>query len=255
MALPVANLGYMPNLGTPGHAGTTVLPQDPWKELAMQVLGQTVSKGLTNEFSPDYTKQAQNEGLAIDPSAQAPGVLQRFFAGPTTSQDQLDKLRGEQGATNRAALSEKGATKRSDLELASRAEEGRLNRGSAATLQQSAQNFQTGENAASRTNQMALAGQEQGAAKDRLQTELAAQEDMLGRKLTSEETQHVIASFIDQAGKMTAAASSPAMQIMSSMKDPKTGQPIMPTPDANAQIDALAKKLQSMGYKIVPSGR
>lgn len=245
MALPVANLGYMPNLGSPGRGPTTVI-DDPWQQLAMQVLGQVVSKGVNNAFEQDYTKQAQNEGLAIDPTAEATKWYKKPFTGARTDEGQLGKLRGEHEATGRSNATLAQSGKEAKLGRQTQVAEGQANRQNQLDLQGKAQIFQGAEGAATRANQFAINESDNTAAKVRLDQTVAAQERELGRKLTSEENQSVINAFITQAGKMTAAAPQEAL---------RAGMLGQPAPDPNAQIDALAQKLQSMGYKIVPMQR
>jgi hypothetical protein len=247
MALPVAQLGYMPNLGSPGRGPTTVI-DDPWQQLAMQVLGAVVQKGVGNAFEQDYTKQAQNEGLAIDPTAKAAAWYKKPFTGARTDEEQLAKLRGEKQATNRSNAALATSRQEGKADRAARASEGKANRENATGIAQM-DNLTRG-NIASAQLTAGAAGDEANrtAAMERLNMTIAAEERALGRKLTSEENQAVIRSFIDQAGKITANA--PQQTLVQQAINPGSA-PV----DPNAQIDALAQKLQSMGYQIVPIQR
>lgn len=133
MALPVAQLGYMPNLGSPGRGPTTVV-EDPWSQLAMQVLGAVVQKGIGNAFEQDYTSQAQREGLPVDPAAKDNPWYKRILTGARTDEGQLNQLRGEFEQGKRAKTAEKGQTIRHGETLAKTTSEGALNREQTADL-------------------------------------------------------------------------------------------------------------------------
>jgi len=247
MPLPVAQLGHMPNLSSPGRGPTTVI-EDPWRQLAIQVLGSVVQKGISNAFEQDFTTQAQREGLPVDPTAKNNSVLKRIFTGARTDEEQLNRLRGEAAQTTRTKLSESGANKRSDAQITAGREEGIANRG-----------FQRDENLrrsvdesnrllATLTNNTAINEADNTARLELVDRQIAAEERALGRKLTGEEQQVVIRSFIDQAGKMTAAA--PAEGLKQQILNPGA-----PPFDVNTNIDALAQKLQSMGFQLTPVSR
>ena len=247
MALPVAQLGYMPNLGAPGRGPTTVI-DDPWQQLAVQALSAALTKGISNSFEQDYTQQAQNEGLPIDPTAKAAAWYKKPFTGARTDEEQLNRLRGEAAATSRTVLSDKAATKRHDESIKATREEGAATRANQVDMRKIDQLFASTEGQANRTNQVAMNEADNTAAIERLNLQIVAEERALGRKLTSAEQQVVVQSFIDQAGKMTAAA--PAENMKQQLLNPGS-----PPIDPNTQIDALAQKLQSMGYQIVPMQR
>lgn len=255
MALPVANLGYMPNLGAPGRGPTTVI-EDPWTQLAQQVLTAAVQQGISNSFEKDYTKQAQNEGLAVDPAAKAAKWYQKPFTGATTDKSQLKELRSEQGqltrsamaeqgATGRAAMSEKGQEKRQVSGQQFQGGENQQSRNLQEVLQNRELGFRSAEGGADRTARSADAAMQNTAAMERLDKEIAAQEAQLGRRLSSDEKQVVMREFIDQMGKITMNATSPASAIMANQLG-------MPAPDASKQIDALAAELAKLGYSVAP---
>lgn len=269
MALPVAQLGYMANLGSPGRGPTTVI-DDPWQQLAVQALGAAITKGIGNSFEKDYTTQAQNEGLAVDPTAKAAAWYKKPFTGATTDESQLQNLRGERAQTARQTAAEAAATSRQQEMLNATREEGKATRAHQIDVRRLDQMFQGGENAAdranrtdlqnaellfrglegsaSRTNAVDINNADNAAAMERLNAQIKAEEASLGRKLTSEEQQMVVKSFIDTAGKMTLGA--PAETARTQLLNPGA-----PPVDSGAAIDALALKLKSMGYQITPIQR
>lgn len=105
MALPVAQLGYLPNMNTP-TARNDYLVEDPWQKLAMQALGAVVTSGVGNVLEKDFTQIAQNEGLPIDAGAEAAPWYKKIFTGATTDQEQLGQLRQQQGTMNVAAMTQ-----------------------------------------------------------------------------------------------------------------------------------------------------
>lgn len=93
MALPVAQLGYMPNVGAPS-ARPTYQVRDPWEDLAMQVLGAVAGAGVSNVMSRDYATQAAMEnpeqisvGQAVSPQTGQPvaGAVQPGRMDPTNA--------------------------------------------------------------------------------------------------------------------------------------------------------------------------
>lgn len=128
MALPVANLGYMPNMSTPSGGGHYQV-DNPWQQLAIQALAQVVSKGVGNAMSPEFTSQAQHEGLPVDPAATDAPWWKKALTGPTTSREDIERLRTNQNTQNIAVQGEKGATKRSEEQIAATKSEGAATRG------------------------------------------------------------------------------------------------------------------------------
>jgi len=119
MALPVANLGYMPNLSTPSSPGVHMKGPNAWEQLAQAVAQGLLTQGVQNLTSRDYTTQAQAERLAVDPAAKQASFLDRLLQGPTTSKDQISELRREKAATKRTGMAEGGATYRTERTLKS----------------------------------------------------------------------------------------------------------------------------------------
>lgn len=117
MALPVANLGYMPNMNAPSGGGTRTVGPNAWEQLAMQVAAGMLTKGVDNAMSKDYTKQAQQEGLAVDPKAEQASFLKKILQGPTTDQKQLGQLRGEKSAADAVKTREAGDDRRSSAAI------------------------------------------------------------------------------------------------------------------------------------------
>lgn len=60
MPLPVAQLGYMPNINTPGGRSKYQV-EDPWEKLAVAVLAQAAGGAVGNLMSRDYASQATAE--------------------------------------------------------------------------------------------------------------------------------------------------------------------------------------------------
>lgn len=122
MALPIANLGYMPNLNTPSSPGVHMKGPNAWEQLATAVAQNLLSQGVQNATSRDYTTQAQQEGLAVDPQAKQASFLQKLLQGPTTGKEQFGQLRQEQSAQNIASTREQGETKRTRESIAANKE-------------------------------------------------------------------------------------------------------------------------------------
>lgn len=115
MALPIANLGYMPNMNAPSGGGTRVVGPSAWEQLAMQVAAGVLTQGVGNAMSKDYTQQAQAEGLAVDPKAEQATFLKKLLQGPTTDQKQLSQLRGEKATADQVKIRETGDDSRAKL--------------------------------------------------------------------------------------------------------------------------------------------
>ena len=267
MALPVANLGYMPNMGSPGRGPTTVI-NDPWQELAAQALASVVQQGINNSFQKDHTVTAQNEGLAIDPEAKAAAWYKKPFTGATTDKSQLQQLRGEKQQSKRALLAENSASQRhyesmanskelSAAQIAATKEEGAAGRTHQRDIQGLSQLFQSTENEAGRTAARAESEAGRTAAMERLDKEIVAQEASIGRKLSAEERMTVTRAFLDNVGRMSIQDKSGANMRVNLLNEAnaKTGGPQLPAPTTNSQdIDAYAKELERLGFRVLPPG-
>ena len=237
----------MPNLATPSGGGHYVKP-NPWQDLAIAALSSVVQNGVKNELSPDYTEQAQNEGLAVDPEAKKAGFIQKFLQGPTTDQSQLSQLRGQRAQMGLEGARQQGETKR----------------------QQSSQDFTSGENTKSRGQQELLQGRQlsseeartkaelaarssEGSARDtaameRAQAEITAQEQMLGRKLSAEERNTVLRAAIDNVGNMVTKQNPMAPMINQTLQ----AKGMAPLPTTDQQIQMFFDALQKRGFNITP---
>lgn len=118
MALPIAQLGYMPNLSTPSGGGN-YQKRNAWQDLAMTILAGVAENGLKNTFAGDNTTTAQTEGLLQDPKAKDAGFLEKFLKGPTTSDAQLAQLRQQRSTGDIAAGAQYGETSRTKKQIAS----------------------------------------------------------------------------------------------------------------------------------------
>jgi hypothetical protein len=74
-----------------------------------------LAKGVDNATSKDYTGQAQNEGLAVDPKAQQATFLKKLLEGTTTDQKQLGQLRNEKSSMEQVKTREAGDDTRAKL--------------------------------------------------------------------------------------------------------------------------------------------
>lgn len=96
MALPIAQLGYIPSMGAPSH-GTSVIPkeQSPWKKLAesalASIVGSVASNGVANAMSRDYATQN-----SVDSGTGSGGVS----VGPITNSDSGESYGGEKTYDN-----------------------------------------------------------------------------------------------------------------------------------------------------------
>lgn len=80
MALPIAQLGYMPNINAPTHVPTQ-FRDNPWHKLAAQILAQVgtqvASQGASNLMSPEFESRAMTDAAAqegwIPTPADMPG--------------------------------------------------------------------------------------------------------------------------------------------------------------------------------------
>lgn len=112
MPLQVASLpGFAPNFN-PGGGPTTVKGPNPFEQVAIQALSTIIAQGIGNTFQQDYTKQAQAEGLAVDPEAKQAGFIRKFLGGATTDKTQLGELRGQKRQADMASAAEAAANKR-----------------------------------------------------------------------------------------------------------------------------------------------
>ena len=249
MALPVANLGYMPNMSTPSGGGHYVKP-DPWKDLALAALSSVVQSGIKNEFSPDYTEQAQAEGLAVDPEAKKAGFIQKFLQGPTTSESQLGQLRGQSSQQQLEGTRQYGESSRQRSGQKFTGGENEKNRGQQEKLQgrelSSAEARTQAEIASRREGQTAS----DTAAMDRLNLEIAARERELGRKLTADEKNTVTRAFIDNVGNIVTKGNNPMAPMIN---ETLTSKGMAPLPTTDQQIQQLADQLKKLGFSVVPT--
>lgn len=268
MALPVAQLGSMPSLNTPSGGGHYEV-RNPWEDLAMQVLAGAVTQGVGNLMSRDYTQQAQQEGLPIDATAEAAPWWKKALMGPTTDSKQFGQLRGEQAQTQRAALSESSADKRSAAQLAATREEGEATRRNQRELQGAAHvaeaarqfagfgherglqnerlNFGTASQQAGFAHDLAMQEARNTAAMQELDKRIAAEEAQLGRRLTANEKEAVMQAVIGQVGRITTSANPAGDQMMNQMFQ-EQGLPPVPTTDM--KIDTLMEQLRRLGYPV-----
>lgn len=118
MALPIAQLGYMPNLSTPSGGGN-YQKRNAWQDLAMTILAGVAENGLKNTFAGDNTTTAQTEGLLQDPKAKDAGFLEKFLKGPTTSDAQLAQLRQQKTQSDIYNAGQTGENVRQTAQLTS----------------------------------------------------------------------------------------------------------------------------------------
>lgn len=139
MALPIAQLGYMPNINAPSHVPTYQV-KNPWEELAMQVLGQVVGNAAGNLMSRDYATQATAEnpeqisagpfmspetGEVVGSTASTPlgsqnaGFISKMFQGPQMNAQQYGQVQAnrEQVAGREDTQEFQGQENRADREL------------------------------------------------------------------------------------------------------------------------------------------
>ena len=249
----------MPNLGSPGRGPTTII-QDPWSDLATQALAAVVQQGISNSFQKDYTTQAQNEGLAVDPEAKAAAWYKKPFTGATTDKAQIQQLRGEKAQTKRAVLSENAAGQRqaeslaaakgnTEAQIAATREEGTKNRAHDVDVAKLRQLFQSAENTADRTARTASDEAQRTMAYELSDRQIAAQERELGRKLTSQERLQVTDSIIDNISQIY-QKDNPAVRGIMDQNNSKMGLPPTQTPDAT--VDNLIQALEKRGFKLIP---
>lgn len=207
MALPIAQLGYLPNMSTPSMHSRQVV-QDPWQQLAIGILSAAAQKGVGNAMSNDYTSQAQNEGLPVDPAATDKPWYSRMLSGPTTGEGQLEALRGNKSRGDISAASDKAAGTRQDQKITAdttTAIADRTQRSADSIRDINARNAgQATSDARNHDYRMQEQGAQNSAVMERTMAEIQANEKALGRKLTSEEKQTVLKSVIDNVGKMSA---------------------------------------------------
>jgi hypothetical protein len=92
MALPVAQLGYMPNMNAPSRGGKTIV-EDPWAKIGQMVLADVAKSMVGNVMTKDYSDQAQTEGIvpnggeAGDTPDNAPWY-KKMITGPTMNERQ-----------------------------------------------------------------------------------------------------------------------------------------------------------------------
>ncbi len=74
MALPIAQLGYLPSMGTPSH-GTDVLPKrrSPWSQLAESALSSVLSSVASNAVNNGMSRDYASEATASDPEQVTAG--------------------------------------------------------------------------------------------------------------------------------------------------------------------------------------
>ncbi len=92
MALPIAQLGYMPSINAPSHGGRTIV-EDPWAKMAQMVLGQVASQAVGNLMSQDYANQAKTEGIVPNggPAGNTPDNqpwYKKMLTGPAMNERQ-----------------------------------------------------------------------------------------------------------------------------------------------------------------------
>lgn len=92
MALPIAQLGYMPNMNAPSHGGHTIV-EDPWAKILQMVVANVATTAATNAMSKDYSDQAQTEGLVPNggPAGDTPDNApwyKKMLSGPTMNERQ-----------------------------------------------------------------------------------------------------------------------------------------------------------------------
>lgn len=107
MPLPVAQLGYMPNVHSPS-ARPAIPVRNPWQDLAMQVLGAVAQQGTQNLMSRDYATEAAQDTRAATPYTEQPVTgpenapwYQKMLQGP-----QMGERQYAQEKATRATASE-----------------------------------------------------------------------------------------------------------------------------------------------------
>lgn len=197
MALPVANLGYMPGMNPPSSGGR-YQQRNVWQDLAAQALGAVIAKGIDNSMSRDYTSQAQAEGLPVQGEPEP--WWKKVVMGPRTDEKQLGAMRGESSATTRQVLSDKAAGKRGDAVQKGETERTNLNNKGAGERQSAALTAAATEGGLDRENQRTLQFMRSSAESNMLDKRIAAEEAMLGRKLTTEERVSMMQHVLRNAG-------------------------------------------------------
>lgn len=245
MALPVAQLGYMPNINTPSGGGHYTKP-NPWRDLAIQAIADAASSGVKNEMSPDYTQQAQAEGLPVDPNAQKASFIQQFLHGPTTSQAQLEQLRGNASTQQVASMQEAAALNRQKNAQGFTADQNSRDRTSRENLQTSAQsaNWQLQKDQQDAAAQLAAGGwANQNQIVDKT---IASEEARQGRALNQQEKDTITRGILDNVGQITQRApeNNPMYGMLKATMPPGT---TMPT--SADQVQRYMSLLQSLGIK------
>lgn len=149
MALPIAQLGYLPQLPNAPHVPTTFV-KNPWQELAQAVITAAAQQGVQNLMQRDYATQATSESP------------EKVTAGPFMSPETGQAVQGSQPKT----LGPENAGFWSKLV-------GGPQMGEKSYAQQSAQRMAAGENRADRAVKVSES------AKDRAAREEAQKREML----------------------------------------------------------------------------
>lgn len=106
MAIPVAQLGYMPNLNLPTRLPDKVENPSIWEQalasLVVNAAGQAGGQLVGNVLSRDYTEAAQ--AMGTEGLEEAPGFWRRVVGGPQVSRDDLTRLRAEDASNQRFAV-------------------------------------------------------------------------------------------------------------------------------------------------------
>lgn len=141
MALPVAQLGYLPNVSP--QSAPVIQKRNPWAELGMAVLQAAAQQGVSNAMSRDYASQSTAEapekvavGPAISPetgkpvSNAAPTVLgpqdapwwSKILSGPTMGAQQYGQITAQRAAASEGRASREHQTQENTADRQARDE-------------------------------------------------------------------------------------------------------------------------------------
>jgi hypothetical protein len=126
--LPVAQLGYMPNLNAPSHVPTYQVGPNFWERLGADVLSTVLQQGIGNLMTRDYASRASTEGLVPNEGGtggpQNDPWYKRMLTGPAMSERQYlaakqdmseqDRMRQQQTFTK----SENEANRKAEQDIA-----------------------------------------------------------------------------------------------------------------------------------------
>lgn len=96
MALPIAQLGYMPSINAPSHVPTYSKGPSMWEQLAAGILTNLATQVVGNMLEKDYTNAARQEGLVPNGEGQGPQAApwwKKALTGPT-----MDRMQYKEAA-------------------------------------------------------------------------------------------------------------------------------------------------------------